>query len=237
LRRHRSIIASLLVAALAITGCEKTATVAAPEAREHTVTGPLQSRTIAARLVVPDAASRVQVLLANIPGLLYRVTTPAGSGLRPRVTRRGGLVRVALLPTGEDGRDEVRIVLNRSVRWDLRLPAGAGEQRLDLSRGRITRLVAGATGLIELRLPAPWGTVPLTLTGGVGTLTVSTPPATPLRLYLAGGAASALTPWTADEGLPPATTLTPAIWPTARDRYWLRARSPVGLLSLRRAPA
>ncbi|MCO8276983.1 hypothetical protein M1L60_41035 [Actinoplanes sp. TRM 88003] len=227
-------IALLLVGALAITGCEKTGTTALPEAREHTVTGPLQNRA-SARLFVPDASSRVHVVLANLPGLLYRITTPAGSGLKPRVVRRGGLVRLGLLPTGGKGPDEVRIVLNRTVRWDLRFPAGAGEQRFDLSRGRITRLDLGTAGLIELRLPEPGGTVPLTFTGSVGTLSVTAPRSTPLRLYLAGGVGSALTPWTADEQLPPATALAPAIWPTARDRYWLRVRAPVGLLSLTRA--
>ncbi|WP_250036847.1 hypothetical protein [Paractinoplanes maris] len=197
------------------------------------MTGPLQSRK-GARLIVPDAASRVHVVLATIPGLLYRITTPAGSGLTPRVTRPGGILRVGLLPTGEGGPDEVRIVLNRFVRWDLRLPAGAGEQRLDLSRGRVTRLDLGPAGLVELRLPAPRGTVPITLVGGIGTLSIRTPQFTPLRLNLARGAGSALTPWTADEELPAATVLTPAIWPTARDRYWLRARSAIGLLALRR---
>ncbi|MCY1142171.1 hypothetical protein OWR29_29605 [Actinoplanes sp. Pm04-4] len=198
------------------------------------MTGPLRNRTVAARLVVPDAASRVHVVLANIPGLLYRITTPIGSGLRPRVTRRGGVVRVGLQPTGGDGPDEVKLVLNRNVRWDLRLPAGAGEQRLDLSRGRISRLVLGTAGLVELRLPEPRGTVPLVFTGGVGTLSVLSPQATPLRLQLAGGVGSALTPWTADEELPPATVLAPAIWSTAPDRYWLRVRLPVGLLAVRR---
>ncbi|WP_307873148.1 hypothetical protein [Paractinoplanes ovalisporus] len=173
-------------------------------------------------------------MLANIPGLLYRISTPADAGLTPLVTRSGGRLRVALRPSGAGGPDEVRIVLNRAVRWELRLPAGAGEQRLDLTRGRISRLVLGASGLVELRLPDPYGTVPLIFTGGVGTLAVTAPPGVPLRLRLAGGAGSALTPWTADEQIPPATTLGPAVWPTARNRYALRARAAIGILALRR---
>ncbi len=216
-----------------VAGCEARVPVGAPVEYAHVVTGVLQDRTIA-RLVVPDAASRVQVVLANIPGLLYRISTPAGSGLTPRVTRRGAVVRAGLAPTGQDGPDEVRIVLNRGVRWDIRLPAGAGEQSLDLARGRLTRLDVGASGLVELRLPRPYGTVPVTLTGGIGTLSVIAPQGAPVRLHLAGGAGSALTPWTADEELPPATTLAPAIWLTARDRYAVRAKAGIGILSLRR---
>ena len=223
----------LLVGALGLAGCQPREV--PPEIVENVTDGPLGGCT-GAVLTVPDAASRVHVILANIPGLLYRISTPAGAGLTPSVTRRGGQVRVALVPSG-DGPHEVRIVLNRGVRWDLRLPAGAGEQRLDLARGRLARLVVGASGLIEIRLPRPYGTVPLIFTGGVGTLAVTAPRATPLRLHLARGAGSALTPWTADEELPPATTLAPAIWPTARDRYVLRARAAVGILSVRRIDA
>ncbi|MGK5677909.1 hypothetical protein [Actinoplanes sp. URMC 104] len=196
------------------------------------MTGPLLGRT-GASLTVADAASRVHVVLATMPGLLYRISTPAHSGLAPRVTRRDGRVLAALVPTGDDGPHEVRIVLNRGVRWSLRLPAGAGEQRLDLARGRLARVDLGASGLIEMRLPPPSGTVPLVVTGGVGTLAVTVPRGAPVRLRLAGGAGSALTPWTADEELPPRTTLGPAIWPTARNRYALRARAPIGILSLR----
>ena len=138
------------------------------------VSGPLLGRT-GASLTVSDAASRVRIVLANLPGQLYRITTPAGSGLTPVVTRRNGQVRAALRPNGGDGPDEVRIVLNRAVRWDIRLPAGASEQSLDLSRGRISRLLVGASGLIELRLAEPYGKVPLILTGGVGTLALTMP--------------------------------------------------------------
>ena len=187
------------------------------------ITGPLRD-VGRASLVVDDASSRVHLVLASIPGLLYRVTTPAGSGLVPRVTRRGSVVRADLVATGADGPDEVRIVLNRGVRWDLRLPAGAGEQRLDLARGRVTRVDVGASGLVEIRLPRPVGTVPLTLTGGVGRLAVSAPRSVPLRLRLDRGAAE----------LPPATALVPANWPAARDRYLLRARDSVGILAVRR---
>ncbi|WP_308121134.1 hypothetical protein [Paractinoplanes bogorensis] len=136
--------------------------------------GPLLGRT-GASLTVSDAASRVRIVLANLPGLLYRITTPAGSGLTPVVTRRNGHVRAQLRPSGGDGPDEVRIVLNRAVRWDIRLPAGAGEQSLDLTRGRISRLLIGASGLIEVRLADPYGKVPLILTGGVGTLALTMP--------------------------------------------------------------
>lgn len=147
----------------------------------HVVAGPLAGRT-GASLTVRDAASRVQVVLATLPGLLYRISTPPASGLEPRASVRDGRIQATLRPTGADGPDEVRVVLNRDVRWDIRLPAGAGEQQLDLRRGRVTRLELGASGLVELRLPTAVGTVPVILTDDVGTVVLTTPPGTPVSL-------------------------------------------------------
>jgi hypothetical protein len=186
-----------------------------PPPREHVVAGPLRGRT-GAFLTVRDAASRVRLVLAAMPGQLYRISTPAGSGLAPRVTVRDGRILATLRPTGADGPDEVRIVLNRDVRWDIRLPAGAGEQQLDLRRGRFTRLELGASGLVELRLPAPVGTVPVTLTDDAGRVTLTTPPATPLRVELGG------------------VSRQTSGWARARNRYVLRARESIGALTLRR---
>ena len=235
LRHRRSTIALSLVGALLLTGCESRAPTPPPLPpvdRENVVAGPLMGRT-GAFLTVGDAASRIQIVLAALPGLLYRISTPAGSGLAPIVTGRGGRVRAALRPTGADGPHEVRIVLNRDVRWDIRLPAGAGEQRLDLARGRITRVDLGASGLIEMRLPHPVGTVPLTFAGGVGTLVVTVPATAPLRLRLDAGAGAARTPWTTGE-VPAGTVLGPPVRRTAVDRYAVRARADIGLLTLRR---
>ena len=202
-----------------------------PAARDNVVAGPLRGRT-GAYLTVRDAASRVRVVLAVLPGLLYRISTPAGSGLAPRVSGGGGRVQAVLLPTGGDGPDEVHIVLNRNVRWDIRLPAGAGEQQLDLRRGRVSRLELGASGLVEMSLPAPAGHVPVALAGGVGSLLLSAAPGTPLRIGLAGGAGAADTPWSAGLATPPGTVWQTEGWRLARDRYAIRACCTVGAVTL-----
>jgi hypothetical protein len=167
-----------------------------------------------------DAASRVEVRLVPLADLLYRISTPAGSGLAPRVTGGPGRVRLALQPTGEDGPDTVLILLNRAVRWDLRLPAGAGEQHLDLSTGSVSRVDVGPSGLLDLALPAPRGTVPVILRGGVGTLTVTAPRGAPVRLRTPDGSLS---------GADPA-------WPRARRRYLIDARAAVGSVTVRHSP-
>jgi hypothetical protein len=231
LRLRRSTVAFLLVGALF--GCREDAPEPDPKVgAEHVTTGPLAGRT-GAFLTVSDAASRVQLAVGTLPGLLYRISTPAGSGLAPRVSRDHGRVRASLRPTGAEGPDEVRIVLNRDVRWDIRLPAGGGEQQLDLRGGRITRVELGASGLIEMRLPEPAGTLPVTFGGGAGTVSLTAPEAAPVRIRLDRGADSASTPWTSGGAVDDGAVLQSAKWPTARDRFLIRARSGVGMLTLR----
>ena len=209
-----------------------TAGAARQHARGHELTGPLHGR-IRAYLTVGTAASRVEVRIADLPGLLYRVSTPAGSGLAPRVTGSAGRVRVGLRPTGTDGPDNVTIVLNRAVRWDIRLPAGAGEQHLDLARGRIVRLELGAAGLIDLRLPRPAGTVPVTLTDGAGSVEITAPRETPVRVLLRGGVGTVTAPWASSNDTPRGAVLTPPGWQASSDRYAVDARAELGTLALR----
>jgi hypothetical protein len=194
--------------------------------------GPLNGRT-GAVLTLGSAAAAVDLRLTDLPGLLYRVSTPAGSGLAPRVTGADGAIRLRLTPTGEDGTDRVTILLNRQVRWDLRLTAGAGEQHLDLSRGRVGAVLVGAgTGLVRLRLPRPRGTVPIRLSGAVGSAQLSAPAGVPVAVRLARGATSVHLPWLVRAPAEAGATLRPPGWPLADDRYELDARGDVGRLTL-----
>ncbi|MFC3990204.1 hypothetical protein [Actinoplanes siamensis] len=195
--------------------------------------GPLPNRT-GAWLTVHDAASRIQVRTATLPGLLYRVSSAPDAGVAPVVTRRGGRVEVRLRATGSDGLDEVRIVLNRDLRWDLRLPAGAGEQQLDLRGGRVGRIDLGACGLAEVRLPEPAGTVPVTFTGGVGAVVLAADTSAPFRIRLDGGAGAVVTPWTTSNGTPMGAVLQEDGWHRAADRYEVRAAAGTGSVLLRR---
>jgi hypothetical protein len=188
LRRRRSTIGAAGVFLLLTAGCTAVGkpgpppVLRAPVGVQHgqTLAGPLLGRT-GARLTVGDAASTVHVRLAELPGQLYRITTPAGGGLTARVTGPDGRVDVGLRPDGDQGPDAVAIVLNRAVRWDIRLPAGAGEARLDLRRGRLARVEVGASGLAVLNLPQPRGVVPITLTDAVGSVRVAAPEGTAVR--------------------------------------------------------
>ena len=198
----------------------------------HVQAGPLHGRTVGF-LIVRDAASRVEIRLADLPGLLYRVTTPADSGLKPQVGGVEGRVRLGLRPTGADGPDTVEILLSRRVRWDIRLPAGAGEQHLDLSGGRVRRLEVGSgAGLVSVRLPAPSGSVPITVAGAVGDLAVAVPPETALRLRLRAGADVVAVPWAARARAAPGAVLASQDWGTASGRYLIDVESGAGSVTV-----
>jgi hypothetical protein len=234
-RRHRLVAAFALLTPVVLTACEpspKAVPDIGQKATERVVAGSLHGRS-GAYLTVGDAASRVDVRLAVLPGLLYRISTPADSGLAPRVTAAGGRVRLRLRATGDDGPDTVTILLNRAVRWDIRLPAGAGEQRLDLSAGSVARLDLGSAGLLAVDLPRPLGTVPVTLRGGAGSVSVSAPAGVPVRVRLLGGAGSVGTPWVRNNGVLSGAVLADPRWPAVTDRYALSARESVGILSVR----
>ena len=218
--------AALLLVVELMAGCAGDAVGAASPQPDHVAVGPLAGRT-GAFLIVPDAASRIRVLLGTLPGLLYRISTPAGSGLTPRVSAQDGRVRASLLPTGDDGPDEVRIVLNRDVRWDIRLAAGAGEQQLDLRRGRVSRVALGPSGLVELSLPEPGGVVPVTLDEGAGTVVLTAAPGTPMSIRLDEGAGAVVVPWANPGPAVPATVLS-----TGAGGYTMRAHGAVGALSV-----
>ncbi|MEU4157152.1 hypothetical protein [Actinoplanes sp. NPDC026670] len=204
-----------------------------PVADERMVAGPLDGRT-AAWLTVGDAAARVRVRFARLPGLLYRISTASDAGLVPVVSRRDGRVTLRLNEADGDGLDEVRIVLNRNVRWDIRLPAGAGEQQLNLRDGRVHRVEVGSAGLAEVWLPEPDGTVPVVFTGGIGTAVVSVRRGTPVRIHLTQGAGSVETPWIANNGTAAGTVLREPDFQEALDRYAIRADGGIGALVLRR---
>ncbi|WP_203896281.1 hypothetical protein [Actinoplanes xinjiangensis] len=243
LRLRRSIVVAAGVAALAVGGVAMVWTaptgpsspIVAPVVDERVVAGPLDGRT-AAWLTVGDAAARVRVRFARLPGLLYRISTASDAGVVPVVERRGGRVTVRLSEAEGDGLDEVWIVLNRSVRWDIRLPAGAGEQQLNLRDGRVQRVEVGAAGLAEVWLPEPDGTVPVVFTGGIGTAIVSVRRGVPVRVHLAEGAGSVETPWIANNGTGAGAVLREPGFGLARNRFAIRAESGIGGLVIRRPP-
>ena len=81
--------------------------------------------------------------------------------------------------------------LSTAVPWDIALRGGMWKLAADLRALRVTSLeVTGGASDIEVRLPAPEGTVPVRVSGGASKVTVLRPRGTEARAEVSGGASS-----------------------------------------------
>ena len=81
--------------------------------------------------------------------------------------------------------------LSTAVPWDIALRGGMWKLAADLRALRVTSLeVTGGASDIEVRLPAPAGTVPVRVSGGASKVTVLRPRGTEARAEVSGGASS-----------------------------------------------
>ncbi|HEY2273081.1 MAG TPA: hypothetical protein VGH30_09915 [Jatrophihabitantaceae bacterium] len=116
-------------------------------------------------LDITTGADSVRVLPGAVDQGLYRVATPTGSAAFPTVHASGTQVAVGV---SGGGNADLTVVLNSSVRWDLRFSAGVG--------------------VIDVTLPAPSGARTITETAGASTLNVHLPKATPVTVHAVAGA-------------------------------------------------
>lgn len=79
--------------------------------------------------------------------------------------------------------------LSTAVPWDISLRGGMWKLSADLTALRVTSLeVTGGASDIEIRLPAPEGTVPVRVSGGASKVTLLRPRGSDARAEVAGGA-------------------------------------------------
>jgi len=153
-------------------------------------------------------------------GDLYRIATPDGGSTVPTVLHEQGRLMVDLVDSGRSGPDTVDIQLNPQVTWDLRFTGGAVVRLLDLSGLSVSGLVmTGGSARTELTLPAPDGTVPVRMVGGVGEFTVRLPQNIPVQVRIGGGAGTATLDNQVRTGVAAGTVLATPDWATATHRY------------------
>jgi hypothetical protein len=171
----------------------------------------------AATVDLVSGATSVTVRTADLGADRLRASTPDGAGVAPALDVEGDLVTVHLVQTGQPGPSAVTVLLDRRVRWQVRLSGGATSQQLDLSGARLSGVdfAAGATR-IDLRLPTPDRTVPVRMTGGASEFTVHVPAGVATGVRVGGGAGSTEVDGVVRSGLPGGTVLSTA---TATDRY------------------
>ena len=195
--------------------------------------GPLAGRQNAT-LDVDDGIGAVRVRAADMDDL-YRITVPAGSGVRPRVDRDDGEVRLHLAPANNGNNDPgtVDITVNKGVAWILRINGGTRQTVIDMSGGKLDEIdLGGGSSQVELTLPAPSRVVPVRMTAGVDQFAVRLPVNTPVRVTFGSGAGRATLDGTTHQGIGPGSSFTANGWGQTNTGIDIQAQAGVGSLSV-----
>ena len=113
--------------------------------------------------------------------------------------------------------------LSTAVPWDISLRGGMWKLAADLTALRVTSLeVTGGASDIEVRLPAPEGTVPVRVSGGASKVTLLRPRGTEARAEVAGGASQLVFDDQRLGGVGGRTVLASGGFADAADRYEIR---------------
>jgi hypothetical protein len=184
------------------------------------LTGDRAHRSVATLDVVSGTTS-VEVSAGTSSGRLYRVSTPAGSGIRPLATLDDGTLRVSQTADGDHhGVPTIDIELARNVRWSIDLDGGATTETINMSKGSLSSLSFGAgVARASVRLPAPIGTLALTLAGGATQLLVAAPPGAPAEVKVVGGASQVDLDGTSHTGVAGGSVFADPAWATSSNRY------------------
>jgi hypothetical protein len=188
-----------------------------------------------AELDVVSGASTVAVSTTDLRDSLYRIATPNSAGVAPVATMDGDVVAVSLASTGRSGASSVAVVLNSRVSWRIRLDGGATEESVDMTGGRLAGLAFGAgSAHIDVELPRPVGTIPITMSGGASDFQLHLPSGVPAQVRFDGGAGSAIVDGVSKSGVAGGTVLSTPGWPSARNRYEIDNTAGVSQLTLDR---
>ncbi|MGC4815849.1 hypothetical protein [Micromonospora sp. DT63] len=163
----------------------------AAAAAEQTMTTPLAGRQ-KATFVLADGLSSFDLRVGDLGDDLYRISSPAGSGVAVRPVVQGETVRLGVVATGTSEGRAARVLLSERVAWRLRLEGGVGEQVLDLAQARLLGVdFVGGSARTDLILPpVNGGTTTVRLTGGVNQFDIRVPGTPPVRVRAGAGAGS-----------------------------------------------
>ena len=83
----------------------------------------------------------------------------------------------------------MKVVLNSAVTWSLDLAGGTQRTVADLRGGKVGGIaVTAGSGILDVSLPKPAGTLPFLLAGGASQFLLSLPGGVPAQVTVGGGA-------------------------------------------------
>ncbi|MET8357342.1 hypothetical protein [Micromonospora sp. NPDC005171] len=186
--------------------------------------------------VLADGLSSFELRVVELGDDLYRITTPAGSGVAGRPAVQGETVRLDLVESGTRGPRTARVLLNERVAWRVHLVGGVSSQVLDLTRARLLGVeLAGGSSRTEILLPPatasgnptglrsdnPASVLTVRLTGGTSQLDVRVPGETPVRVRAGAGAGSVVVRDDRWDGVAAGSVLGTPGWDRSVERLYL----------------
>jgi hypothetical protein len=185
-----------------------------PARVDHVVTGPVNGRS-EAQFDLVKGATAVTVQAADLGDRLYRVTGSDDGDHTPAVTDSGNLVQV----TGMGNSSAVTVQLNRAVTWRIRMVDGASSENLDLRDAKLSGVeIIGGVASLDVRLPAPHGTVPVRMSGGANQFAIHRPSGVAVRVRAGGGASNVTIDGQQHGGVAGGSTFASTGWDTAADK-------------------
>jgi len=182
---------------------------------DHVVTGPVDGRSDA-QFDLVKGATAVSVRGADLGDRLYRVTGSDDGDHTPAVTDSGNVVQV----TSMGNSSAVIVELNRDVTWRIRMVDGASSENLDLRDLKVSGVeIIGGAASVDLRLPAPHGSVLVRMSGGVNQFAIHRPAGVPVRVRAGGGASNVTIDAQQHGGVAGGSTFASDGWDTATDKY------------------
>ncbi|MFI5897942.1 hypothetical protein ACIA5D_48460 [Actinoplanes sp. NPDC051513] len=131
----------------------------------------------------------LDVSIAAIGGDPVRVSVPDGSGIKPSLARDGSTVRLTTkVAKGSEGTEPITVRLNSKITWSVKMTGGVGDADFALADGLVRRIdLNGGAATIDMELPTPGETLPIRMTGGVNTWTITTAERVPVKALLRDG--------------------------------------------------
>ncbi len=186
-----------------------------------------------ATLAVDSGAATLTVTAAAIPGSLLTTSAPGNSGIRPQLVASPNQVQLSLFNTGQRGPSAVSVELSTAVTWQLQFNGGTSQTVLNLTNCNVAGVdFTAGSGLIQIALPRPSGTVTITLAGGASQVSLTVPGGVPTRLRLEGGASAATLTGQAHVSLGRGTVLSSPGWAKAVNKYDVDAPAGIGAISV-----
>jgi hypothetical protein len=186
--------------------------------------------------VVVSGVSSLRIVMADTGTNLFEASSPAGAAVRPVAVTDPTQVRLELVSTGLSGTSEVDVQLSSSVVWQVTVDGGTSDASLDLRGGGVSGVdVVGGTSHLDLALPAPTGTMTVRQSGGVSALALHAAAGVPAQVRFSGGAGSTTIDGAARSGIAGGTTVTPAGWVSATNKYDIQMDAGVSSFVLDRS--